>query len=504
VIERTTKRISPAPINRLPSELLLKIFTLGHYDVTSRHELVESAIKYSHVSKYWRSVALACHSLWSHLSTHFSPQFIDTLFIRSRPLPLSVYIPWETREGSARQILQHLSYIQELALDEGLDDLHMLLDRPAPLLQRLSVRQEPEYHVILEDRLFGGVAPCLEEVSLSACVIPWHSGLLRRLTSLAVALPLESGRPTLCELKTVLRACPTLCSLKLKNASPDFLGVDSPLPGSDEVVHLPHMVSLVLSDQNHDFPKLVQHMHIPSHAELRLEPRRTEIWPLRSVTALTLEEHSRAQRQDDLRIHSLRISSFSHRIRIDAMQLASDLTVRAQSGKQFLWQLLVTFKYREFNNDHLLLDVLGGIPLSDVSLLHLCEEGMARSYTVLTILALMPQLNALTLPDTMLGGLYGISEPTEIIEMEPLPSCAHLKSVIVDVVCSIDEVDTDLLASWLRQRNQRGLRLTRLAFKIDTPEYPETKVKRGKLQKKIAPHVDSFTWIRKVRRKLSP
>jgi hypothetical protein len=180
------------------------------------------------------------------------------------------------------------------------------------------------------------------------------------------------------------------------------------------------------------------------------------------------------------------------------MQLASDFAVGVQGREQLLWQLVVTFKDRQFNNNHLLLDVLGGIPLTDATVLHLFDEGMASSYTASTILTLMPQIDALTLPKTKLEGLYGISEPTDVIEIEPLAFCAHLKSIVVDIVCEMEEVDIDLLASWLRQRCQREIRLSRLAFKLYNIEFRVTKARRRKLQKKIAPYVDHVVWVWKM------
>jgi hypothetical protein len=504
-VAHSTKRKSLAPISRLSSALLLMIFTSNYREVRSRHKAVESAIIYSHVCKNWRSVTLACHFLWSHLSTRFSSQLIDTLVLRSRPHPLSVYIELGHKKRTAMQILKHLPFIQELALDEVTVNLQTLLDRPAPLLQCFSAAADyDDNRVRFEDGLFGGDAPCLEQVVLLACVIPWDSGVLRCLTSLTVVLPPESGRPTLSELKGVLRACPKLRSLKLKDASPNFSGVDPPFPGSHEMIQLPQMVSLVLNDERQDFPKLIQHIHIPSRAVLRLESRGTEIWPLRSIVAVTLEEHSRTQRQDDLSIRSLRISILYHEIRIEAMSVAPDFTSEAQDGEQPLWQLVVAFKYWEHNDVDWLLDVLYSIPLTDVTHLHLFGWQAVRSDAIPTIVALMPQVDTLTLPMTMLPSIWSIPQPTDPIGLDPFLLCTQLKNVAFDIEFTKQFVGIYLLEGWLRQRSERGLRLTRLAVKIKANEFEQTKGKRQELQQKAAPYVDHIVYVRKVRRNLSP
>ncbi|KAL1947452.1 hypothetical protein VTO73DRAFT_14413 [Trametes versicolor] len=68
-----------APVNSLPPELLIMVFSLAGDDLVS----------VTHVCQHWRDVALHAPGLWTHVG-HTSPEGVKTYLRRSKELPLDI------------------------------------------------------------------------------------------------------------------------------------------------------------------------------------------------------------------------------------------------------------------------------------------------------------------------------------------------------------------------------------------------------------------------------
>ncbi|TFK63783.1 hypothetical protein BDN72DRAFT_847283 [Pluteus cervinus] len=156
------------PIAHLPSEILAKIFT-GAITLhilptqTDRSQL----LWISWVSRRWRTVALGCANLWTHIHGR-NVNWLDESIRRSgqATLTMDLSITDPTEKGRA-PYLRYIPRLEELTVQMpaayGKVIAH-LWKSPAPLLQYLEVK-----HAVIPDDLFSGDAPSLRIVLLRDC-----------------------------------------------------------------------------------------------------------------------------------------------------------------------------------------------------------------------------------------------------------------------------------------------------------------------------------------------
>ncbi|KAL1744427.1 hypothetical protein HDZ31DRAFT_38720 [Schizophyllum fasciatum] len=234
-----------SPVNRLPSELLAAVFTLA---VNSDDDpAMLSALML--VCRYWAQLAIATPCLWSTIavSAHESLERVRRRLERSKACPLDVSICFEQRAELASICTpeQHKHRIMDRVV-RAMDLIRPALWRTrrfrlavptrahahaalarcredAPLLEALAVEiaepahGEPSPASMLP--LFNGCTPRLRACALASFNFGWQGApnFLSHLRVLALGGYFNGAAPDPATLLAVLRACPELEELALRN-----------------------------------------------------------------------------------------------------------------------------------------------------------------------------------------------------------------------------------------------------------------------------------------------
>jgi len=150
---------------RLPPELLTAIF-LHYVQQYERFPFYTTGVlpwvNISYVCRYWRSVALNCANLWSHLF-FASSEWMDGLLRRSKTVPLIIHIdffqsskPGKICSLEKAQALGHMERIRVLWIDcycskDALNMIRARLTATAPSLRslHLSTYDDGETDIII-------------------------------------------------------------------------------------------------------------------------------------------------------------------------------------------------------------------------------------------------------------------------------------------------------------------------------------------------------------------
>ncbi|KII86148.1 hypothetical protein PLICRDRAFT_43736, partial [Plicaturopsis crispa FD-325 SS-3] len=169
-------------ISHLPNEMLINIFSEGPPEVLKG--TLPFPIAISHVSRYWRALALNTPSLWARIHTHprhasAYPLPILTLFLaRSRSHPLDILSgPYDDVRFMTALLPLAARWRSFIAHDINVESARMLSPLYVPQLRRLcispvarsSVSRLSQSWFNLERSpipLFAGGAPLLEELAL--------------------------------------------------------------------------------------------------------------------------------------------------------------------------------------------------------------------------------------------------------------------------------------------------------------------------------------------------
>ncbi|KAL1722780.1 hypothetical protein EV715DRAFT_261096 [Schizophyllum commune] len=232
-----------SPVNRLPSELLAAVFTLA---VNSDDDpAMLSALML--VCRYWAQLAVATPCLWATItvSAHESLERVRRRLERSKACPLDVSICFEQRAELASICTpeQHKHRIMDRVV-RAMDLIRPALWRTrrfrlavptrahahaalarcredAPVLEALAVEiaepahGEPSPTSMLP--LFNGCTPRLRACALASFNFGWQPNLLCHLRVLALGGYFNGAAPDPSTLLGVLRACPELEELALRN-----------------------------------------------------------------------------------------------------------------------------------------------------------------------------------------------------------------------------------------------------------------------------------------------
>ncbi|TFK68653.1 hypothetical protein BDN72DRAFT_960143 [Pluteus cervinus] len=268
------------PILDLPVEILTEIFiytAMRSYSFGTWRAVTQ-------VCRRWRDTARGTPNLWAWLPFVFpiplmKPAQWDTLTKTghgSRCMPLHVRIRtnmWTS--GYNARILGQLSRIKTLgiAFDElgSFDKIQKALMDPAPLLESLNIRWEPNIyswikHETLPPGLFGGCAPELRHVSLENCGGVWQADIFKNLTTLCIMNPEEKSRIGISKLVDVLGENTNLISLTLDSVLVTHTGLDSRSDGQRKV-RLPCLSSFRYRGSN-----LEQDLQFMNHLLLASSP----------------------------------------------------------------------------------------------------------------------------------------------------------------------------------------------------------------------------------------
>ncbi|KAI0052708.1 hypothetical protein FA95DRAFT_1257354 [Auriscalpium vulgare] len=259
-----------APIQRLPSELLASIFTIGVLDMDEEDPLMLSSMML--VCRYWADVAASTPVLWSRVvvSNHDSLDKAKRRLSRSKSVPLDVCIsfsPQMEQGGSTTETIVHAMDILwpsiwrwrsfQLSVPNR-PQAHAALSRcreKAPLLEVLQVRvfhsmQDDQYHTKPPLPLFDAHTPRLTVCSFNSFNFGWDVSTIRGLRVLELGGYWNSFAPSVTVILDILRACPTLEELSLRNMSdvdPETCLMYDHEPHHDKrypthIIHLPRLV----------------------------------------------------------------------------------------------------------------------------------------------------------------------------------------------------------------------------------------------------------------------
>ncbi|KAH9935074.1 hypothetical protein B0H21DRAFT_759397 [Amylocystis lapponica] len=290
-----------APINCLPNELLVNIFSHDR----DREKLHSMAwIRLTHVCRYWRGIALATPTLWSkiYLADNSDPELEDVspillhnCLLRSVPSKVDIVILKAADENASdmlEDLRQHADRIRSLRIRFGaVGELLPFLSFRMPSLEELYLNPKHEYvkrygypgseeddYAEEEERdedyaldLFPGQVPRLRSLTLKGGVaIPWDPEVLSSLVHLDVSGILERrNAPIIDDLLDVLDACHNLESLVMDGCLPtrDY---DDGSTQSGRIVSCMKLRRLHLTDYARKIHLLLTHLAIPSCESMQL------------------------------------------------------------------------------------------------------------------------------------------------------------------------------------------------------------------------------------------
>ena len=279
-----------AAINRIPAELLSKIFLVcvavwpsgsedryyylsrskGPNDFTCGGGLPWIAI--AQVCQYWRYSALGCGELWSGL-LFSSSKATRKMLRRSNGANLTV----KAESHSAidpilervRHIILYLNRVSVLHLALYSSDLQSLLrdlSVAAPKLTSLRLHSKDYYDkktsFTLPDIIFAGQTPSLRLLDLTNCNFSWTSLPLNNLAHLE--LRNAARPPTLAQILTFLREVPSLHTFVLNEALPvPFLNERSRNTAIPRLF-LPNLRVITLGGSTDACTNLLNHLAYPT------------------------------------------------------------------------------------------------------------------------------------------------------------------------------------------------------------------------------------------------
>lgn len=205
------------------------------------------------------------------------------MLARSRTLPISISAVFVSRplQDAVSEALLEVSRAREVILSSGIVQRLVLplQDRPAPLLETLSLSQAVLYCAMPDD-LFAGETPKLTALTMKRTELRWSSALLRpALRHLEVWDVQKESLPSMNQVLDVLETMHDLQTLILVRALPeghDIDGVQVRLGGfafedADRVVTLPALRKLHLGGQMSQCTTLIGHLSIPPNSQVELE-----------------------------------------------------------------------------------------------------------------------------------------------------------------------------------------------------------------------------------------
>ncbi|KAI0060108.1 hypothetical protein BV25DRAFT_1917980 [Artomyces pyxidatus] len=263
---------------RLPSEILAHIF-LFYVSMVMRWDPEPRALwmkQIMHVCHRWREVALGHPRLWRTVILPLIAEGADEIFSRSRSMPLILH--WKSGLEQTRRekrnvslALANLTRVKAIYFgdyDGYKSDLQQLMKIPAPILVSANIPGVPldmEYFRTLT--LFGGLAPCLRNLTLRdwGIPIPRDPTILHNLVFLKI-VRYDSRVPAIHSSEDILSVLKTIYALErlelrgcMTEESVQSLDLEENL-----IVALPHLKSLRLWDPLPQCVRLLQHLRLPA------------------------------------------------------------------------------------------------------------------------------------------------------------------------------------------------------------------------------------------------
>ncbi|THV00843.1 hypothetical protein K435DRAFT_818198 [Dendrothele bispora CBS 962.96] len=227
-----------SPVHRLPSELLATIFITGVLEMGDDNPIMVPTLML--VCRYWAEIALDTPILWSKIaiSPHDSLEKARRKLTRSKSSPLDITINFGPRVEYTNSVTEQVIHAMDMVRPAlwrtrsfslsvpNRPQAHAALSRcqeEVPLLESLTIQI---YHSMQDDRysspilpLFKGQTPRLRSVSLTSFNFGWDLRLVSSLRVLKLGGYFNGFAPSSSTLIGILRQCPELEELALRNMS---------------------------------------------------------------------------------------------------------------------------------------------------------------------------------------------------------------------------------------------------------------------------------------------
>ncbi|KAI0355162.1 hypothetical protein OH77DRAFT_347340 [Trametes cingulata] len=349
---------APCPIHRLPPELLMPILYNARYRLRD--------VRLAHVCRRWRELLLNMPEFWAAMLKHFESTSDELHAGRSvavelleQCLRLSAPLPFKLRfalvgEAERLAVAPHLSRAAELCVSVPSLDAALLL---AELL----------FHSDLPNLTVLCYQP--DSLEIPAAALPFEHFTLRALVRLdvpadclcpcAVTGQLEhlvlrgpaENRPWVMD---GLRACTGLTYLKMKDVGKHWpqLHFDGAPPPDSEMIHLPNLRQLAISDADVGILNILGRLSVPPTVHIRLS---SAVWPCSHFDPQTVFAAPTVLTLDVLpAVRRLYLGKMSPKSGVRLVGYAGDgterfnlSTLRDYEGNMFLEELLRPWTERE-------------------------------------------------------------------------------------------------------------------------------------------------------------
>ncbi|KAI0631406.1 hypothetical protein C8Q77DRAFT_132732 [Trametes polyzona] len=290
-----------APIDRLPNEVLLDIFTLyGIIEGRSRNTAWEGlylgndayTVELGHrnhwvslmlVCRFWRELALATPYLWQEIDVRSSTKWLQLALQRSRDAHLTLIFHPGSARAAVPLVLPHAQRIRRLILAHPFTKRKVelpfflpLLRTPMTNLYELAlpyIRVQPEtergYAVLpLSQKHFPG----LRVLHLPGFAVRWVPSVVARLRCLSLQTSTSPGPLISADrFLDILETCESLEDLQLRDgyifSAIDVEGLDD---AQERIVRLPRLRKLVLGDQPAVTSWLLSRLDLPLCTSLHI------------------------------------------------------------------------------------------------------------------------------------------------------------------------------------------------------------------------------------------
>jgi hypothetical protein len=210
-----------APVNRIPPEILALI--PDFWDGRDR-----DLVALTHVCRDWREVFISRSSLWTDFDCVGEAR-TRVYLERSKSLPINLSLRTQDslppRHPFFEIIPRAVGRLKSLSIQttpENLEDITLHLSRPAPLLEKLSIRGGDHRQLlkpVFTPTIFNGDLSSLCELKLESVrtELPWRN--MANLTSLILRYA-SPGGATIKQLLDFFESVPRLCKVRLNSATP--------------------------------------------------------------------------------------------------------------------------------------------------------------------------------------------------------------------------------------------------------------------------------------------
>ncbi|KAG9022257.1 hypothetical protein FRB95_000484 [Tulasnella sp. JGI-2019a] len=278
-IANTNRRLnSRVLINRLPNELLVRIFAF----TSTIDQYLKHLVWIGLVSKDWSRIVFEAPSLWAQISSSYNFGANEAAVLRSKGHPLLVdcneHDCWNVKGNRPGRGTSFMTLATEeayrwqvvtfdLAYESTLGLFRNFVSISAPRLEELKIncRELDNTRSLGESiNIFGGGTNRLRRLDLFQFPIPWGSQVLSGLETLKISADHLSHRPSTSMITDILRRCLNLVTFELQ-----YIGeVDTDVSvavSKAKTVDLPSLTSFTL-DLNDAvaFRQIVASVRVPA------------------------------------------------------------------------------------------------------------------------------------------------------------------------------------------------------------------------------------------------